>query len=68
VDYWQGGITRADIFDDAMIAQLDTFPTGAEVYVESEDVTECLFDEDPDAERTSHLWWRAEVLPREMPT
>lgn len=68
VDDGQGGITRADILDDAMVLPLDTFPIGAEVYVESEDASDCLFDEDPEAERDSHIWWRAEVLPRELPT
>jgi hypothetical protein len=68
VDSGEGGITRADILDDAMVLPLDTFPTGAEVYVESEDASDCLFDEDPEAERTSHIWWRAEILPKEIPT
>jgi hypothetical protein len=68
VDSGEGGITRADIVDEAMIAPLDTFPTSAEVYVESDDPAECLFDEDPEAECTSHIWWRAEILPGETPT
>jgi hypothetical protein len=68
VDDGQGGITRADIVDETMVLPLDTFPTGAEVYVESEDATDSLFDETPEAERDSHIWWRAEILPREMPT
>jgi hypothetical protein len=68
VDQGQGGITFADIVDEAMIIQLDAFGAGAEVYVESEDASDCLEDETSEAERDSHIWWRAEVLPREMPT
>lgn len=64
VDQGQGGITRGDIVDDAMIAALDTFPPGAEVYVESDDATDCLFDETPETERPSHIWWRAVVVEK----
>jgi hypothetical protein len=62
VDQGQGGITRGDIIDDAMIAALDTFPFGVEVYIESEDTTDCLDDETPETEQSSHIWWRATVL------
>lgn len=68
IDEGQGGITFADIVDEAMIAQLGTFGAGAEVYIESDDPTECLFDETREAEESSRIWWRAEILPREMLT
>lgn len=68
LDSGEGGVTFADIVDEAMIAQIDTFAAGVEVYVESEDPAECLFDETPEAERDSHIWWLAEILPREMAT
>ncbi len=68
VDDGQGGITRADIVDGAMIGPLDTFGAGAEVYVESEDVTDCLEDETAEAERSSHIWWLAKILPPGSPT
>ena len=61
VDDGQGGVTRADIGDETIVP-LDTFMAGAEVYVESEDVSDCLDDETPEAERASHIWWRAVVL------
>jgi hypothetical protein len=65
VDQGQGGITRSDIIDETMIAALSTFATGTEVYVESEDASDCLFDDDTEAERTSHIWWSATVLAPE---
>lgn len=67
VDSGEGGITRADIGDDALILPVERFPLGAEVYIESEDPEDCLFDdqETPDAEVTSHIWWRATLLGHE---
>ena len=64
VDQGQGGITRGDIVDDAMISSLDTFLPGAEVYVESDDATDCLDDETPEAEKSSHIWWRATIVEK----
>jgi hypothetical protein len=62
VDEGQGGITFGDISDETMIAPLAAYAAGAEVYVESEDMTECLDDDTSDAERSSHIWWRAKIL------
>ncbi|MGO8995716.1 MAG: hypothetical protein ACLQVI_20590 [Polyangiaceae bacterium] len=67
VDEGQGGITRADIVDLTLIAALDTFAVGSEVYVESDDPEDCLFDETTEEERSSRIWWRAVVLgPEEV--
>jgi hypothetical protein len=66
VDEGQGGITLGDIVDPAMIAQLDSFAVGSEVYVESEDVTDCLDDTDEATERETHIWWLATVMPVEV--
>jgi hypothetical protein len=66
VDEGQGGITRVDIVDGSLVAALDTFAVGAEVYVESDDPEDHLFDETPEEERSSRIWWRAVVLaPKE---
>jgi hypothetical protein len=65
VDQGQGGITRSDIIDETMIAALDTFPAGAEVYIESEDATECLDDTDEETEKNTRIWWSATVLAPE---
>ena len=64
VDEGQGGITRADIVDDAMIATIDRFPSGADVYVESDEPGDALDDETPESEQSTHIWWRATVLGR----
>jgi hypothetical protein len=65
VDQGQGGITHSDIADETVIAPVDRFPVGAEVYIESEDAEDCLFDETPEEERASRIWWRATVLAPE---
>jgi hypothetical protein len=62
VDAGQGGITQGDIDDQTLIAPLSTFPVGAEVYVESEDVSDVLDDTDTTTERDTHIWWRATIL------
>ena len=62
VDQGQGGITRADIVDETMIAPLSTYAVGVEVYIESEDASKSLFDETPETEHDSHIWWLATVL------
>jgi hypothetical protein len=68
VDEGQGGVTRADIVDETLIAALDRFAVGSEVYVESDDAEDCLFDETTEEERSSRIWWRAVVLaPEEVP-
>ena len=68
VDEGQGGITTRDIIDADMVAQLGSFAPGSEVYVESEDVTECLDDETVETEQTTRIWWLAVVLPPEAST
>jgi len=62
VDSGEGGITRADIADESLIKTLDTFESDADVYVESEDETDALFDDSPEVERSSHIWWRATIV------
>jgi hypothetical protein len=52
-DVGHGGIIRRDIVDASLIAPLNTFAVGAEVYVESDDVM--------DGPNT-RIWWRAIVL------
>ena len=64
VDSGQGGITRADIVDDAMIVTIDRFPSGADVYVESDEPSDALDDETPESEQSTRIWWRATVLGR----
>jgi hypothetical protein len=65
VDQGQGGITRSDITDETVIAPVDTFLVDAEVYVESDDAEDCLFDETVEEEKASRIWWRATVLAPE---
>ena len=65
VDSGQGGITRSDIADETTIKALETFVAGSEVYIESEDVNECLDDTDVPTETATHIWWRAVVLAPE---
>jgi hypothetical protein len=61
IDDGQGGITARDIVDDASIARLDAFPVGADVYVESDDVTDCLEDETVETEAATRIWWLATI-------
>ena len=66
VDSGEGGITRGDIGDETLIAALDTFFVGAEVYIESRRPRATIFSTTtPEAERESHIWWRARVLAPE---
>jgi len=62
VDEGQGGITTRDIIDTGMVAPVGSFPAGSEVYIESEDVTDCLDDETVEAEGASHIWWLARIM------
>jgi len=61
-DEGSGGITTQDIIDTGMIAQLGSFAPGSEVYVESEDICDCLDDETVETEVATHIWWRARIM------
>lgn len=67
-DSGEGGITLGDITDETMIAALDTFPADAEVYVESDDASDCLDDSDEEIEKNTHIWWLGTVLAPEEVT
>ena len=68
IDSGQGGITFSDILDEALIAGLSTYAVGTEVYVESEDADDCLFDDTIEEEKASRIWWRCVVLAPEEVT
>jgi len=62
VDEGQGGISAGDIIDPEMVAPVGSFAAGSEVYVESEDVTDCLDDETVESEQVTHIWWLARIM------
>ena len=61
LDGGQGGIVRADIGTDD-IRTLADFGPGDEIFVESEDPTDCLDDTDVATEIESHIWWQAVIV------
>lgn len=61
LDDGQGGVTFGDLKPEDVRA-LDTFASGAEVFVESEDPDDVLDDTDSTTEVVTRVWWRATVL------